>query len=71
MLLVKHCDNPFTRLKLGNMLANSQDDSGTIRAGNDIRLDTPGVFSLGDNDVAKLSPLLVEVDKIDRQRSVH
>jgi hypothetical protein len=53
------------------MLADGQDSSSAIRAGNNIGLDAPRVLSLGDNEVAILTLLLVETDGTNRDRSLH
>jgi hypothetical protein len=71
MLLLEPCDNDITRLEPSNMLADGQNSSSSIRAGNDIGLDARKVLSLGDNEVAILSPLLVKSEETKRYRSAH
>jgi len=60
MLLVEYCDHLITKLEPSNMLADGQDSSSSIRAGNDIGLEAPRVLSLGDNEATILSPPLVK-----------
>lgn len=55
--LVDNGDHLITRLESSHMLTNGEDSSSAIGAGDNVWLNYPGIFSLGDENITKLELL--------------